>query len=101
MTQPHKPNIVLIGFPGVGKSSIGKLVAERLALPFVDTDEEIVRQEGRPITHIFRESGEPFFRELERGVIRQVSQLEGAVISTGGGSVLDPAMSSCWGSTGI
>jgi len=90
MTQPHKPNIVLIGFPGVGKSSIGKLVAERLALPFVDTDEEIVRQEGRPITHIFRESGEPFFRELERGVIRQVSQLEGAVISTGGGSVLDP-----------
>ncbi len=83
-------NIVLIGFPGVGKSSIGKKVAEILNFKFIDTDEEIVKIDKRPITKIFRESGEDYFRELEKKVVKDVSKEKKAVISTGGGVVLFP-----------
>jgi len=86
----ERRNLVLIGFPGVGKSSVGRAAAERLSLPFVDTDELIERREGRPITRIFRASGEPYFRELERQVIAEVAASGGVVISTGGGCVQDP-----------
>ncbi|MBN2053598.1 shikimate dehydrogenase [bacterium] len=82
-------NIVLIGYPGVGKSSIGRGVAEAMGLPFLDTDEMIVAREGRPITKIFRESGESHFRRLEHEIIARVSEERGTVISTGGGCVLD------------
>lgn len=89
MASHTDQNIVLIGFPGVGKSSIGKLVAERLNLEFIDTDSLIEHREARPITKIFRESGEPYFRQVEKQVIREISLKSRCVISTGGGCVLD------------
>lgn len=58
-------HVILIGFMGCGKSSVGKALAEALLVPFVDTDELIERRDGRLIRDIFRESGEDFFRDLE------------------------------------
>ena len=82
-------NVVLIGMPGCGKSTVGKILAERLNLEFIDTDQEIVKKDGRDIPTIFSESGEEYFRSLEKQVLREVGKLSGKVISTGGGVVKD------------
>ncbi|WP_407382449.1 shikimate kinase [Ruminococcus sp.] len=82
-----KRNIVLSGMPASGKSTVGKLVARQLGRELIDTDRLIVEREG-DIPTIFREKGEPYFRELEGAVIREVSALSGKVISLGGGAVL-------------
>ncbi len=82
--------IVLIGFRGTGKTSVGRNLADRLGLPFFDTDALIERRTGMPIPEIFREHGEAQFRSLEREVIASLRNAEG-VISTGGGAVCDPA----------
>jgi shikimate kinase len=80
--------IVLIGPPAAGKSRIGKRLAKRLGLPFVDTDAVIVSHHG-PIPAIFADHGEPHFRRLEREAV--VEALKGpGVVSLGGGAVLDP-----------
>ena len=84
-------NLVLVGMSGAGKSRVGRLVAERLRWRFVDTDLEIERRAGRSVQDIFAAEGEARFRALEHQVIVQVVQRAGAVISTGGGAVLDPA----------
>ena len=81
-------NLVLIGMPGSGKSTLGKALAEGLGLAFRDLDEEIVRRDGRQITEIFSQSGEPFFRDLESRVTAEISAKGGQVIATGGGCVL-------------
>ena len=86
----EKRSIVLIGMPGSGKTTLGKLLAERLGRPLADTDEEIVRRAGMPVTEIFRTAGEGRFRELESAVIREISATGGKVIATGGGAVLRP-----------
>jgi shikimate kinase len=84
--------LVLIGPPAAGKSRIGKKLARKLDIPFIDTDKEIVREHG-PISEIFAEHGEPHFRALERAVV--VDALEagtaesGTVVAFGGGAVLD------------
>ena len=86
----RKENIVLIGMPGSGKSSVGKILHEKTGLPFIDTDEEIIRHAGKPIASIFRENGEKDFRDLESTVILEYARRGGQVISTGGGAVLRP-----------
>ena len=84
-----KENIVLIGMPSSGKSTVGRLLAERTGRTFVDTDELIVRAAGKSIPEIFSEVGEQVFRDLESRVIReQVSQSNALVIATGGGAIL-------------
>ena len=82
-----RPALVFIGAPGAGKSRIGKRVARLLALPFVDTDKRIVASNGT-ITSIFEERGEPYFRALEREQV-ELALTEHAVVSLGGGAVLD------------
>ncbi len=83
-----KENLVLIGMPGSGKSTVGGLLAQCLHRPLLDTDRLIEEKTGTDIPTIFRTQGEPAFRAIEREVIREVSQQSGAVIATGGGAVL-------------
>ena len=84
----EKQNIVLIGMPGSGKSTIGRFLAEQLGRTFVDTDEEIVKKEQKPIPQIFDEVGEKGFRKIEAEVILDLARMQNAVIATGGGAVL-------------
>ncbi len=83
-------NIVLIGFMGSGKTSIGRLVAQRLGFQFIDTDAVIVERAGRQIPEIFSQHGEPWFRDQESAALRSLGIIQRAVISTGGGIVLRP-----------
>jgi shikimate kinase len=78
-------NIFLIGMPSSGKSTLGKRIADALHYRFVDTDKLIVREEGRSIARIFAQSGEDYFREAERAVLRAVRPGASLVVSTGGG----------------
>lgn len=84
-----KKNLVLIGMPGCGKTTIGKLLAEELGKEFLDTDEEIVKKTGTSIPEIFEAQGEKGFRRIESEVIAEISALQGMVIATGGGAVLN------------
>ncbi len=81
-------NIVLTGFMGVGKTSVGTRLARDLGYVFVDTDELIVADQQRSITDIFSAFGEPYFRDIESRVIRTVLEGENQVVSTGGGAVI-------------
>ncbi|HTY13478.1 MAG TPA: shikimate kinase [Candidatus Omnitrophota bacterium] len=81
-------NIILIGFMGVGKSEVGRALAARLNLNFIDTDAVIEKSEGRSISSIFEKEGEPRFRDIETEVVRTLEDYDGFVISTGGGMVL-------------
>ena len=83
-----KENVVLCGMPSSGKSTVGRLLSERLSRSFVDTDEVIVDVEKCQITDIFRERGEKAFRDIESEAVRAVSEKSGAVIATGGGAIL-------------
>ncbi|MBQ8577258.1 MAG: shikimate kinase [Clostridia bacterium] len=80
-------NLILIGMPGCGKSTVGRLAAEALGRTFVDLDEEITREAGRPIPEIFAEGGEDAFRAIEHKVICRVCAGSSLVIATGGGCV--------------
>ena len=82
-------NVAIFGFMGVGKSSVGRLVAEALGMEFVDLDETIVADAGKGIPEIFEERGERGFRELEKEATRRVAARDGVVIACGGGTVLD------------
>jgi len=84
---PHE-NIVLVGFMGSGKTSIGKRVAKQLGFQFIDTDQVIVDRAGLPISDIFARDGEPAFRDLETSAIISIGHLKRCVIATGGGAVL-------------
>ena len=81
-------NLVLIGLSGCGKSSLGRRLARRLGMPFLDTDSMIVEAEGKAIADIFAERGEAYFRDLEALACSAASEAGGAVIATGGGAVL-------------
>jgi len=78
-------NIILCGFMGSGKSTLAKGLSETLGMPLIDTDEEIVRRQGRTIAEIFASDGEAFFRSLETELIKELSEKEGYIISLGGG----------------
>ncbi len=81
-------NIVLTGFMCTGKTSVGKLLAEKLNYQFVDTDDLIEARVGMKISQIFANYGEPYFRDVESEVVKEVAQKDNLVISTGGGVVL-------------
>jgi len=81
-------NIILTGFMGVGKTRVGTQLAKDLGYLFVDTDSLIEADQQLDITSIFNKFGEPYFREVETKVIREVTQREGQVVSTGGGAVV-------------
>jgi shikimate kinase/3-dehydroquinate synthase len=83
-------NLVITGFSGTGKSLVAKEVARGLNWNFIDTDDEIVKQSGKPIAEIFRQDGEARFRELERDTIRKACQQLQTVIAIGGGAIVDP-----------
>lgn len=84
-------SVVLVGLMGAGKSSVGRLLAERLALPFLDADNEIERAAGASIEEIFTHEGETIFRSGERRVIARLLAGAPAVIATGGGAFMDAA----------
>ncbi|MCB1204854.1 MAG: shikimate kinase [Verrucomicrobiae bacterium] len=86
-TGKRARNLILIGFMGTGKTSVGMRVAKSLGFRFVDTDKLIVKKTGKPIPKIFEESGEEAFRRMETEVLRQCAAGENQVISTGGGIV--------------
>jgi len=81
-------NISLVGFMGTGKTSAGKLVAKKLGMKYVDTDEVVEENAGMKVSDIFSNFGEPYFRDLEAKAVKQVSERDNQVISCGGGVVL-------------
>lgn len=83
-------NIVLIGFMGCGKTEVGKKLAAKLAMKYIDADETIEKTAGRSITDIFKQHGENVFRDLETKAIKCVAVLDHYIIATGGGAVLRP-----------
>jgi shikimate kinase len=86
MTFPH--NIYLVGMPGAGKSTVGKSLAKRLSLSFVDADHEMVAKTGVAISTIFEFEGESGFRIRESQLLQELSRRENIVLATGGGAVL-------------
>jgi shikimate dehydrogenase len=90
--KPKKPNIALIGFMGAGKSSVGKAIAEKTGMKFIDLDQEIEKAAGAAIPEIFQKRGEAGFRKLEKAAARRlIPKSNGAVFSCGGGIILDAA----------
>jgi shikimate kinase len=82
------PRVVLVGPMGAGKSTVGRLLAERWSVSFRDTDDDIEQSEGRTISDIFVESGEDRFRELERDAVARALLEHGGVLAVGGGAVM-------------
>src|SRR5258705_12724319 len=85
ISRPMASNVILVGFMGAGKSSVGRILARRLGRCFVETDEMIVAKEGVSIPEIFAARGEPYFRALEEDVVNLLALKTGNVIATGGG----------------
>ncbi len=85
-----QPNIILTGFMGTGKTTLGLLLAKRIDYEFIDTDAMIEGQIGQTITELFQKRGEAAFRKLESELVEKLAQKEGLVIATGGGLVLNP-----------
>lgn len=83
-------NIVLVGFMGSGKTTVGKLLSERTGMKLIDMDTLIAERAGKSINAIFADEGEAHFRALERSLVQELAQTEGNIISTGGGIVLNP-----------
>ena len=86
---PKTPRIALIGFRGCGKSAVGRELAARLGGDFIDTDEAIVAHAGKSVAEIFQQEGEEGFRRRERELIQRIASSPAAVISVGGGAILD------------
>lgn len=85
----EKQNLVLIGMPTSGKTTIGKILSEELGREFIDSDEEIVEKIGMSISEFFEKNGEAEFRKIEAQVIKEIALKQGAVIATGGGVILN------------
>lgn len=90
MNRQRRKLIYLLGFMGSGKSTVGKLLAEALGWPFIDLDTVIEAGQGLTIREIFENSGEPFFRQIERAALTEASKTEPAVIALGGGTFAQP-----------
>ena len=84
-----KGNVILTGFMGTGKTSLGKLLANKLGRGFVDLDQKIEKDSGMTITEIFDKYGEEYFRALEKKAVAEVTSRKNLVIATGGGTVKD------------
>ncbi len=85
-----RPRLVLVGPPGAGKTTVGRLLATRLGVPFRDTDADVERTAGKPIAEIFYDEGEARFRALERAGVAAALAEHAGVLSLGGGAVLAP-----------
>ena len=84
------PVVVLVGVPGSGKSTVGRALAERIGVPYRDTDADVEADAGRPIPDIFVQSGEPEFRRLEEAAVARALTEHDGVLALGGGAVLSP-----------
>jgi shikimate kinase len=89
MTGSH-PRVVLVGPMGAGKSTVGELLASSWGTALRDTDRDVEDREGRPISEIFVDRGEKYFRDLEREAVAEALATHDGVLALGGGSVLDP-----------
>ena len=85
-----RPVLVLVGPPGSGKTTVGRLAAERLGVAFRDTDADVEATAGKTIPELFFDDGEPAFRELERAAVAKALKEHDGILSLGGGAVLDP-----------
>jgi shikimate kinase len=94
-----RPNVILTGFMGTGKTTVGRLVASRLGYEFIDTDALIEAEHG-PIRKLFVEQGEPRFREIERKVVADLAPRRGVVIASGGGMMVDQENAETLAATG-
>ncbi|MCC6730499.1 MAG: shikimate kinase [Chthonomonadales bacterium] len=95
------PNLVLIGFMGSGKSTIGRRCAAALAFRFRDSDFVVERAAGMSVRAVFAERGEAAFRALESEAVRRLASTLGLVIATGGGAAMDAANAACLRRTGV
>ncbi|KAB0666477.1 shikimate kinase [Oryzomonas japonica] len=93
--------LILTGFMGAGKSCVGRLLAARLACPFIDLDAEVVAMAGRSINEIFAKDGEAAFRALESTCLEHALRRGGAVIATGGGAVIAEANRTLMRASGV
>ncbi|MCK8436803.1 shikimate kinase [Streptomyces sp. D2-8] len=83
------PLVVLVGPMGVGKSTVGQLLAERLGVSYRDTDDDIVAEQGRTIAEIFVDEGEPAFRAIEKAAVHRALAEHDGILALGGGAILD------------
>jgi len=90
--NPADVNLYLVGFMGTGKTTVGRVVAQRLGFHLLDSDAEIERLQGRTISQIFAEAGEPAFRAMEREFVERGHPGERTVVACGGGLVVQPGM---------
>ena len=97
----HPQNLFLIGPMGAGKSAVGRQLARMLHLNFMDSDDEIESRTGVDISFVFEKEGEEGFRKREAKVIDDLSKIEGLVLATGGGAVVDPQNRSNLGARGF
>lgn len=96
-----RQNIYLIGPTGSGKTAVGRQLARDTGLQFHDSDQEIEKRTGVEIAFIFEKEGEAGFRERESEMLRELSELDGAIIATGGGAILAPENRRCLSNSGV
>ena len=101
MTEHFTQNLFLVGPMAVGKTTIGKMLAEELDLEFIDSDQEIEHRAGTNIAWVFDVEGEESFRERESAVIEDLTARSGILLATGGGSILRPENRRCLISRGV
>ena len=85
-------NLILLGMMGVGKTTIGKILAKKLNLEFIDTDEHIEKKNSMSITEIFEKNGEKFFRTEEKNIISKLLKKDGCVFALGGGTFMNEVL---------
>lgn len=98
---PDRANLILTGFMGTGKSTVGRLVAERLGRPFIDMDAVLEERAGQTIPAIFAAQGEAAFRRMERDLCQELAARQGLVIATGGGALVDATNRARLAATGL